>query len=108
MAPTLGQGANSALVDAAVLTAELTAPGAVSDALSRYTLRRRITVATVQNRADRLVGLSRVASPALCPLRDMGMRLLGRVPGASARMGGAAQQEAPASLVALVAGLADR
>ncbi|HWM04092.1 MAG TPA: NAD(P)/FAD-dependent oxidoreductase [Actinophytocola sp.] len=106
MAPTLGQGANSALVDAAVLTAELAASGTVSDALQSYTRRRRPRVTMVQDRADRLARMSRMTSPALRALRDTGMRVLSRVPGSAARLVRGAQQEEPASLVTMVAGLA--
>ena len=44
MAPNLGQGANSAIVDAAALTAELAADQPVQQALGRYTARRRPAV----------------------------------------------------------------
>jgi 2-polyprenyl-6-methoxyphenol hydroxylase-like FAD-dependent oxidoreductase len=41
MAPTAGQGANSALVDAAVLVADLSAAGTVPAGLAGYAARRR-------------------------------------------------------------------
>jgi 2-polyprenyl-6-methoxyphenol hydroxylase-like FAD-dependent oxidoreductase len=47
MAPNLGQGANSALVDAAVLVAELS-DGSRPDPLGRYARRRRAAVRAVQ------------------------------------------------------------
>jgi 2-polyprenyl-6-methoxyphenol hydroxylase-like FAD-dependent oxidoreductase len=106
MAPTLGQGANSALIDAAVLTAELTAAGFVPDALERYTRRRRPAVTRVQDRADRLARMSRLTSPTLRGIRDAGMRVLARAPGSADRLARDAQQEDPANLATLVAGLA--
>ena len=105
MAPTLGQGANSALVDAAVLTAELAADGSVPDALERYAGRRRPAVTRVQDRADRLARMSRLTNPALRGIRDAGMRVLARTPGPAARLARDAQQEDPARLAELVAGL---
>jgi 2-polyprenyl-6-methoxyphenol hydroxylase-like FAD-dependent oxidoreductase len=108
MAPTLGQGANSALVDAAVLTAELAATGSVPDALEHYASRRRPAVTRVQDRADRVARMSRLTNPALRGVRDAGMRVLARSPGSAARLMRDAQQEDPASLAALVAGLSHR
>jgi 2-polyprenyl-6-methoxyphenol hydroxylase-like FAD-dependent oxidoreductase len=108
MAPTLGQGANSALVDAAVLTAELAADGSLPDALERYTRRRRSAVTRVQDRADRIARISRLTNPALRGIRDAGMRALARAPGSADRLVRDAQQEDPANLATLVAGLAHR
>ncbi|MGH3879573.1 MAG: FAD-dependent oxidoreductase, partial [Actinophytocola sp.] len=105
MAPTLGQGANSALVDAAVLTAELAEAGSVPDALRRYTDRRRPKVTMVANRADRLTRMTRLTSPALRRVRDVGMRALAAVPGSAGQLVRGAQQEDPASLLSLVTGL---
>jgi 2-polyprenyl-6-methoxyphenol hydroxylase-like FAD-dependent oxidoreductase len=105
MAPTLGQGANSALVDAAVLTAELTGSGSVPEALSRYTRRRRAKVGVVQDRADRLTRMAGLTSPPMRGLRDAAMRALAGMPGSAERLVRGAQQEDPASLVTLVAGL---
>jgi 2-polyprenyl-6-methoxyphenol hydroxylase-like FAD-dependent oxidoreductase len=78
MAPNLGQGANSALVDAVVLAAELAAAQPVEQALARYTARRRPAVGWVQDAADRLVRLSRVSHPVLRWGRDVALRRLGR------------------------------
>ncbi len=108
MAPTLGQGANSALVDAAVLTAELAAPGSVPDALDQYARRRRPAVTRVQDLADRLARMSRLTSPVLRGVRDAGVRMLARPPGRSARLARDVQQEDPASLLTLVTGLSHR
>jgi 2-polyprenyl-6-methoxyphenol hydroxylase-like FAD-dependent oxidoreductase len=99
MAPNLGQGANSAIVDAAVLAAELAADQPVEQALGRYTARRRPAVRWVQDAADRLARLSRVSHPALRRGRDVALRRLGRLatgPGRQQRV----QQEDPVWLYA--------
>src|SRR5690606_18163758 len=51
MAPNLGQGANSALVDAAALVDELARPGDLEGALAAYDRRRRPAVRWVQDAA---------------------------------------------------------
>jgi 2-polyprenyl-6-methoxyphenol hydroxylase-like FAD-dependent oxidoreductase len=79
MAPNLGQGANSAIVDAAVLAAELAAAQPREQALVRYTARRRPAVCWVQDAADRLARLSRVSNPVLRWGRDVALRRLGRL-----------------------------
>jgi 2-polyprenyl-6-methoxyphenol hydroxylase-like FAD-dependent oxidoreductase len=93
MAPTLGQGANSALVDAAVLALELHAGGA--DPLARYAERRRGPVRRVQDHADRLAVLSGLRNAALRGARDAALGVLGRMSGGAGRM---LQQEDPAAL----------
>ena len=72
MAPTAGQGANSALVDAAVLVAELTGGRPLPDALARYTDRRLPAVRRVQDRADQLTRLAHLRSPVARRVRDAG------------------------------------
>jgi 2-polyprenyl-6-methoxyphenol hydroxylase-like FAD-dependent oxidoreductase len=79
MAPNLGQGANSAIVDAVVLAAELAAAQPVPQALRRYAARRRPAVGWVQDAADRLGRLSRVSHPVLRRGRDVALRRLGRL-----------------------------
>jgi 2-polyprenyl-6-methoxyphenol hydroxylase-like FAD-dependent oxidoreductase len=79
MAPNLGQGANSAIVDAAVLAAELAAAQPVEQALGRYAARRRPAVGWVQDAADRLARLSRVTHPFLRWGRDVALRSLGQL-----------------------------
>jgi 2-polyprenyl-6-methoxyphenol hydroxylase-like FAD-dependent oxidoreductase len=79
MAPNLGQGANSAIVDAAVLAAELAAAQPREQALARYTARRQRAVGWVQDAADRLARLSRVSRPVLRWGRDVALRRLGRL-----------------------------
>ena len=100
MAPTLGQGANSAIVDAAVLAAELavTSGEPLSRGLARYAARRQAPVRRVQNQADRLAKLSALGTPALRLTRDAALRLAGRLPGTTARLSRTAQQENPAEL----------
>jgi 2-polyprenyl-6-methoxyphenol hydroxylase-like FAD-dependent oxidoreductase len=106
MAPTLGQGANSALVDAAVLAAELAGGGPPEAALARYTARRRPAVRRVQDTADRVARLAELASPPLRRARD---RLLAPASGLGAeRRVRAVQQEDPARLLAAVRRLSGR
>jgi 2-polyprenyl-6-methoxyphenol hydroxylase-like FAD-dependent oxidoreductase len=105
MAPNLGQGANSALVDAAVLALELAAEGSVEEALQRYTDRRRPAVRRVQQRADATARLSGIRSPAGAAVRDLGMRGSARLPRIAERGLRAMQQEDPERLLlALSAG----
>jgi 2-polyprenyl-6-methoxyphenol hydroxylase-like FAD-dependent oxidoreductase len=99
MAPNLGQGANSAIVDAAVLAAELAADQPVEQALGRYTARRRPAVGWVQDAADRLARLSRVAHPVLRWGRDLALRRLGRLATGPSRQQ-RVQQEDPVWLYA--------
>jgi len=105
MAPTLGQGANSALVDAAVLVAELAADQSQAGALSAYGARRQPAVRRVQDAADRLARLSAVAGPRRRGLRDASLRLLDRAAWVGARQARMAQQEAPAWLYSTVRAL---
>jgi salicylate hydroxylase len=108
MAPTAGQGANSALVDAAVLVAELAAAGSVEDGLARYDARRRPAVGAVQTRADRLTRLAHLRSLPARRLRDAVLGVVGRRPGAAERIVRDGQQEDPAALLALVEAIAGR
>ena len=106
MAPTLGQGANSALVDAAVLAAELAGGGPPEAALARYTARRRPAVRRVQDTADRVARLAELASPPLRRARD---RLLAAASGLGAeRRVRAVQQEEPSRLLEAVRRLSGR
>jgi 2-polyprenyl-6-methoxyphenol hydroxylase-like FAD-dependent oxidoreductase len=99
MAPNLGQGANSAIVDAAVLAAELATTRPLPEALARYTARRRSAVGWVQDAADRLARLSRVSHPVLRRGRDVALRRLGRL-ATGPRRQRRVQQEDPAWLYA--------
>jgi 2-polyprenyl-6-methoxyphenol hydroxylase-like FAD-dependent oxidoreductase len=99
MAPNLGQGANSAIVDAAVLATELAAAQPVEEALGRYAARRRPAVGWVQDAADRLARLSRVSRPVQRWGRDVALRRLGRLTTGPRRQR-RVQQEDPAWLYA--------
>ena len=99
MEPLTGQGANSALVDAAVLALELQRPGtATSDALRRYEERRRPAVLRTQRTGDRLALLASLRGGMSTALRDVVMRALSR-PAVLTREIRAAQQEDPARLL---------
>jgi len=105
MAPTLGQGANSAMVDAAVLAIELAGDRPLDAALQRYAVRRRRPVRRVQEAADRLARLSRLSDPFRRTARDTVLRLLSRVKPLAHRQAATAQQENPLELLASVAAL---
>ena len=70
MAPNVGQGANSALVDAAVLLACVRDADEVPTGLYRYTQRRYRKVQFVQRLSARLARLARVRSRPGRTLRD--------------------------------------
>jgi 2-polyprenyl-6-methoxyphenol hydroxylase-like FAD-dependent oxidoreductase len=108
MAPTVGQGANSAMVDAAILVAELAADQPLPAALERYARRRRAPVRRVQDTADRLARLSGWTNPALRIARDAGLRLLAALDRAAGRQARLVQQEDPAWLHATVLALRAR
>jgi 2-polyprenyl-6-methoxyphenol hydroxylase-like FAD-dependent oxidoreductase len=114
MFPNLGQGANSAMVDAAVLVHELCAalgphggtgaPGSgpraldVPAALARYEARRHPAVRAVQDTAQRLAGLGHQPNGAVRWLRDTTLRALTSVMGGERELR-RAQQEEPAWLL---------
>lgn len=81
MAPNLGQGANSALVDAAVLLDELQRTPSLEAALERYDARRRPPVRWVQNASDAGRTLSERTGATFRWLRD---RILMRIAAAAA------------------------
>jgi 2-polyprenyl-6-methoxyphenol hydroxylase-like FAD-dependent oxidoreductase len=101
MEPTLGQGANSALVDAAVLALEVRDRPSVEAALAAYDTRRRPAVLPVQRDADRLARASRLRSSMARAVRDVAVRAAAR-PGPSAKRYRALQQEDPLELLAAV------
>ncbi len=70
MAPNLGQGANSALVDAAVLCDELRRNESMADALAAYQRRRRRAVKRVSDASSRLGRLAEATHPIARRLRD--------------------------------------
>lgn len=104
MEPTLGQGANTALVDAAILADQLATSSSLGAALEAYTQRRARTVKRVQDRADALAKASALRNPLAKRARDGAMRMLGSLPGSSERLVSGIQQEDPARLAAMVDG----
>ena len=105
MASTVGQGVNSALVDAVVLVAELAGDGPQAQALQRYADRRRCAVGAVQARADMVSRLSGLRSAPVRAARDLATRVAFSTPGAAARHLRTLQQEDPATLLATVTAL---
>ncbi|MCY0988615.1 NAD(P)/FAD-dependent oxidoreductase [Nannocystis sp. ILAH1] len=99
MSPNLGQGANSALVDAAVLLDELRRAADLASGLDAYQRRRRPAVQRVARAAGSMGALAEITNPVARWLRD---RLLLPV---AARFGGDAaavvMQELPATLLAI-------
>jgi 2-polyprenyl-6-methoxyphenol hydroxylase-like FAD-dependent oxidoreductase len=107
MEPTLGQGANSALLDAAVLCSEVSGELDLAAALLRYQHRRRRRVTAVQRSSDLMAHLAGVRSGVMRTARDAALRLLARQ-ALLAHQARSAQQEAPAALLEeLSAGRAD-
>ncbi|MBX9856994.1 MAG: FAD-dependent monooxygenase [Gemmatimonadaceae bacterium] len=70
MAPNLGQGGNSALVDAVVLMESLRNAKDLPEALAQYTARRRPAVQRVADTSARLGQVSEWTQPAISWLRD--------------------------------------
>jgi 2-polyprenyl-6-methoxyphenol hydroxylase-like FAD-dependent oxidoreductase len=105
MASTVGQGANSALVDAAVLVAELARDAPQAQALRRYADRRRSAVGAVQARADMVSRLSGLRPAPVRAARDLATRVAFSTRGAAARSLRTLQQEDPATLLATVTAL---
>lgn len=82
MAPNLGQGANSAAVDASVLVEELERATDLEAGLLAYEQRRKSAVTKVAKAAARLGALAEVTLPLGCFARDRFlMPLLSRLPG---------------------------
>lgn len=96
MAPNLGQGANSALVDAAVLAHELCSAPSLDAALAAYDRRRRPAVSRVQSFAGRAGAAAEMTHPVLRFVRDLGARVV--LNAAAARTARMMQQEDPAWL----------
>ena len=104
MAPNLGQGANSALVDAAVLLDELLRAETIEAALTRYDARRRPAVRWVQDAAGASGKLSERTGTTFRWLRD---RVLMRLAAAAAPSGIArTYQESPELLERIAGGAA--
>ncbi len=70
MAPNLGQGGNSALVDAVVLAECLNAATDLRDALAQYTARRKPAVDKVADTSARLGQISEWTQPMMRWMRD--------------------------------------
>ena len=70
MAPNVGQGANSALVDTAVLYQELSRASSVADALNAWQKRRQPAVRRVAQVGAALGSLAEVTNPVARALRD--------------------------------------
>ncbi|MGE0039546.1 MAG: FAD-dependent oxidoreductase [Vicinamibacterales bacterium] len=103
MAPNLGQGANSALVDAAVLLEEIRRARGMDAALAAYDRRRRPAVQAVARLAARLGRVAELTHPAARWLRD---RLLPPLAArlANPEMAKVVLQEAPKALRAIGGG----
>ncbi|MEO8621680.1 MAG: NAD(P)/FAD-dependent oxidoreductase [bacterium] len=100
MAPNLGQGANSALVDAAVLLDELRRGATLDEGLHAYETRRRAAVTKVATLSERIGRLAELTQPALRGIRD---RVLMPVAGmmSSAKTTATVLQESPGTLFAI-------
>jgi 2-polyprenyl-6-methoxyphenol hydroxylase-like FAD-dependent oxidoreductase len=70
MAPNLGQGANSALVDTAVLYDELRRAPSLPEGLASYERRRQKAVRRVADASARLGALAEVTNPIARTMRD--------------------------------------
>ena len=105
MAPTLGQGANSAFVDGAVLADELQRHDDIDAALVAYDRRRRTAVQRVQRDADRVARLSSTTSALGRAVRDRALRAANR-PKAAKRRYDASLQHDPVDLTRMVAEVA--
>jgi 2-polyprenyl-6-methoxyphenol hydroxylase-like FAD-dependent oxidoreductase len=108
MAPNLGQGANSALLDAAVLAYELTQAESLELALRRYDAQRRPVVQKVQQTAHRIKGAAEMTNPMQRWARDNAMRALLGDPARAERAAREVQQEDPVWLLRTVRALADQ
>jgi 2-polyprenyl-6-methoxyphenol hydroxylase-like FAD-dependent oxidoreductase len=80
MAPNLGQGANSALVDGVVLAEELAGAWSLADALARYDKRRRRLARRVQTTAGMLQRLCGIEQVTTLRVRDVLLAGLARFP----------------------------
>ena len=80
MAPNLGQGANSALVDGVVLAEELARAPSVKDALAGYDKRRRPLARRVQLTAEMLQRLCGIEQVTALRVRDALLAGLARFP----------------------------
>ena len=100
MAPNLGQGANSALVDAAVLLDEVRRAATLEEGLRAYEERRRPAVTKVAMMSARIGRLGDVTQPTLRVIRN---RVLMPVAGmlSSPKTTAVVMQESPGLLFAI-------
>ena len=103
MAPNLGQGANSALLDGAVLLDELARAEELTSALAAYDARRRPKVEQVATTAARLGRLAELTNPVARWLRDRALTLLA-ARGDASRAERLVLQEDPSELARSIAG----
>jgi 2-polyprenyl-6-methoxyphenol hydroxylase-like FAD-dependent oxidoreductase len=104
MLPNTGQGANSALLDAAVLALELHDTPSIEAGLARYEARRRGPVGVVQADARRLARLAHLGSRPARRARDLALRASARLP--AERQARRLLQEDPAAIRAALGALA--
>ena len=103
MSPNLGQGANSALVDAVALVEELASHPDIETALDGYDARRRPAVRKVQRDAERLARAAALRNGFARRLRDA---VVARTPAsATEKRFRAVQQEDPVALLHSVEGI---
>jgi 2-polyprenyl-6-methoxyphenol hydroxylase-like FAD-dependent oxidoreductase len=81
MTPNLGQGACQAIEDSVVLAALVQSKGQIEAALAEYDRRRRARTRTIVLWARRLGRVAQLENPALCWLRDFGMKMSPKGPG---------------------------
>jgi 2-polyprenyl-6-methoxyphenol hydroxylase-like FAD-dependent oxidoreductase len=105
MAPNLGQGANSALVDAAALASSLARSADLPSALAAYDQRRRPRVQQVQGTARQMSSAADLQNALQRTVRDTAVRALANAPGGTERTMRLAMQEDPAELYRAVRGL---
>jgi 2-polyprenyl-6-methoxyphenol hydroxylase-like FAD-dependent oxidoreductase len=105
MAPNLGQGANSALVDVATLGSTLARSADLASALAAYDQRRRPRVQQVQGTARQMSTAADLQNSLQRTLRDATVRALANAPGGTERTMRLAMQEDPAELYRAVRGL---
>jgi 2-polyprenyl-6-methoxyphenol hydroxylase-like FAD-dependent oxidoreductase len=101
MAPNLGQGGNSALVDAAVLVDELRRGPDLPSALQAWQVRRQPKVRAVADLSGRLGALAEITHPAARWVRDRVLPPIARM-AASRSAGAMVLQEPPAVLAGTV------
>jgi len=101
MAPNLGQGANSALVDAAALVDELQRAATLEEGLAAYDRRRRLAVRWVQNASASSGRLAEQTNAAVRWMRDR--LLMPLVARAAARQVSRTMQEPPELLERIAA-----